>query len=383
MALAAVSLWAQGGPPGATINDFHVVDGVTRWIYVATDSGVYRSRDDGSTWQAFNDGLPWTEFETTAVTGVTNQLFVSLDGDGVYRWQNEGPWVKTSNGITDLEVFSLAAKPGDPTFVLAGTYSKGVFRSTDGGDSWTRLTGLPVVGSFTDIAFAPNDTQRILALSNPAQLYESRDGGGSWTPRAGSQSVTLRGVTFDPSNPDRAYVASSIGIFRQDGPGQNLAGLPATERYDFTDVAVDPSNSNVLYLADRYGVLVSTDQGGTYTRAAGLPQAGGFSLEALPGETTRVLAGAYGSGVFVSDDMGATYQPSSIGLNGANVFSIAVDPNMPGVAYASTDGGEVYKTVNNGDSRREARGGLAQFRSRALMVDPADSNRVYSGSINR
>ncbi|MEZ5395774.1 MAG: hypothetical protein R2724_23575 [Bryobacterales bacterium] len=52
-----------------------------------------------------------------------------------------------------------------------------------------------------------------------------------------------------------------------------------------------------------------------------------------------MLAGAYGSGVFVSDDMGATYQPSSIGLNGANVFSIAVDPNTPGVAYASTDGG--------------------------------------------
>ncbi|MEZ5365052.1 MAG: hypothetical protein R2748_22675 [Bryobacterales bacterium] len=179
LALVAVSLWAQGGPPGATINDFHVVDGPTRWIYVATDSGVYRSRDDGSTWQAFNEGLPSTEFDATAVSGGANQLFVALDGDGVYRWQNQGPWVKTSNGITDLKVFCVAAKPGDPTFVLAGTFSKGVFRSTDGGESWTRLTSLPLLGASTDIAFAPNDTQRILALSNPAQLYESRDGGAS------------------------------------------------------------------------------------------------------------------------------------------------------------------------------------------------------------
>ncbi|MEZ5395772.1 MAG: hypothetical protein R2724_23565 [Bryobacterales bacterium] len=149
LALVAVSLWAQGGPPGATINDFHVVDGPTRWIYVATDSGVYRSRDERSTWQAFAraavDG-----FDATAVSGGQSSCLSRSMATASTAGRIRGLGSRRRTVSPTSKVFCVAAKPGDPTFVLAGTFSKGVFRSTDGGESWTRLTSLPLLGAFTD-----------------------------------------------------------------------------------------------------------------------------------------------------------------------------------------------------------------------------------------
>ena len=217
---AAVLLHAQGGPPGGSINALHTVEnGTARWIYAATDSGVYRSRDDGGTWQAFSDGLPVDQFVVTSIAGVQNQLFAALDGGGIWRWRNEGPWVQTSAGIGDLETLVVATKPGDPQTVLTGTLSQGVFFSGNGGDGWIRPGTLTVAGSFPAVAFAPNDPQRILVAGNPGLVIESRDGGQSWSARLGVPGVLFSGIAFDPSNPDVAYASSNSGIFRQPAAG--------------------------------------------------------------------------------------------------------------------------------------------------------------------
>ena len=383
LALAAGLLLGQAGPPGAVVNDLHYVDGAERTVFAATDFGVFRSRDDGATWQPFSEGLPVDRFVAASIDGVTDQLFVAIDGAGVWRSRNQGPWEQTSDGIGDLQTLVVAVKPGDPQTLLAGTRTQGVFFSNNGGDGWIRPGALTVTGSFPELAYSPTDPERILGVANPGIVVESLDGGQTWTGNAVASFLVFSRIAFDPAEPDVAYIGSSEGLFRQAGPGQNVQLFSSTDGLVLTDIAIDPADPNVFYASEQgLGMIRSVDRGATWTRNLQLPRAGGFSLLPLPGPPTRLLVGAAGTGVFVSTDQGETYSASSAGLNVANILSIAVDPRNPGVVYASMTGGGVFKTVNSGASWTESRNGITQFTPTRLLIDPADSDRLYSGSAN-
>ncbi len=383
LALGAALLHGQAGPPGAVVNDLHLVDGDPRTVYAATDFGVFRSRDDGASWQPFSEGLPVDLFVVSSIDGVQDRLYVSVDGAGVWRRRGQGPWEQASDGIGDLQTLTVAVKPGDPETLIAGTRAQGAFFSNNGGDGWIRPGDLTISGAFPNFAFAPADPERILGVANPGVVVESLDGGQSWTGFALDPLLALDGIAFDPRDPDLAFIASSEGLLRQGAPGETPLLISTTLGFTLNDIAVDPSDSAVLYASDRgLGVIRSIDGGANWFRSNGLPRAGGFSLLALPGEPTRVLAGAFGTGVFVSTDQAASFGLSSAGLHVANTLSIAVDPRNAGVAYATVSGGGIFKTENFGSSWAESRTGSTQFNSTVVLVDPADSNRVYTGSVN-
>ena len=384
LALAAASLLpGQAGPPGAVVNDLLLVEGSPRTVYAATDFGVFLSRDDGVSWRPFSDGLPTDELVVASIDGVAEQLFVAIDGAGVWRSRNGGPWRQTSDGIGDLRTLVVTVKPGDPQTLLAGTLTQGVFFSNNGGDGWVRPGDLTVSGTFPELAYSPSDPDRILGVANPGAVIESVDGGQTWTGNFVDQSIVFGGIAFDPADPDVAYIASNTGLFRQAGPGQNVQLFSSTESFSLNDIEIDPGDPNVFYASDQgLGMIRSLDGGASWQRNITVPRSGGFSLLALPGEPTRLLAGAFGTGVFASVDQASTFQLSSIGLNAGNILSIAVDPRNPGIVYASMTGGGMFKTTNAGGSWAESRNGLGQFTPTRVVIDPADSNRLYSGSVN-
>lgn len=380
--LAAVPTFGQGGPPGAAVVAFHVADAANGVIFAATDSGVFRSADFGETWSPFSAGLPG--LTVTAVVGRPNQLFVSLDGAGVYRSRNGEAWEQVSDGIgATARVLTLAADPNDPNILYAGTDNNGVFFSNNAGDGWIRPGGQVLNGgNFLTIAFDPNDPTRIFAGGRGGILFESTDAGRSWNPVAAG--VVFQKVRFDPSNPGRVYVATSLGLARRDAPGQQFGTNGALGALTVLDAAVEPTDPNTVYASTQEaGLLVSRDGGASWLfGGVGLPRAFALSLLALPQQPPRLLAGLNGTGVFASTDQAASWAFSAEGMNGGDVLAVAPDPNNADVVFASLPGGGLFRSDDSGDTWSESRQGLTVQRPRVVAIDPTDSNRMYVGSVD-
>lgn len=376
---AANFLWAQAGPPGGSVNEFLVFNADT--LYAATDAGVFESRNGGQTWNARNNGLPG--LPVTSITGRPEQLFVSLNGAGVWRSRNGEAWVEVNDGVGDQQVFDVENHPTDPDILFAATGSDGVFFSDNAGEGWIRAGSGLLAGPYFDIAFTPGDPDHVYAVNTSGGVFESTDGGQNWTlPFSGP--VNIRRVRFNPHQPNSVFVTTSVGVFRRTGAGQQFQALQPLNGFVVLDFLVDRIDPQVFYAATRNGGLARSLDGGESWQLAGLDLPRGYllTLDALPGEASVLLAGLNGTGVFRSIDQGLTWANGSQGLSGADVLSIVADPTRHGVLYASTDGGGLFKTTNGGDSWVARRNGYAINRGAALAIDPAEPTVLFAGGVD-
>src|ERR1035441_3526866 len=215
-----------------------------------TERGVYRSTDGGQSFQRvlYKDDR----------TGATDLAFDPTNPRTVYAvlWQaQQGPW---ENGVF-----------GGP--------NSGLFKSTDGGDHWTQLSGgLPTFQQGLGrigIAIAPRDRNRMYALveSNGSSggLYRSDDAGATWTHVNGENRIYGRGSDFacvrvDPKNKDAIYVANT-STYRSDNAGQSftaIKGAPGGD--DYHTVWINPKNPEIILLASDQGATISVNHGRTW-----------------------------------------------------------------------------------------------------------------------
>lgn len=341
-----------------------------------------------------------------------------------------GPGRFTPIGPEGGDVRALHVDPSDAKTVYAGTRWGGVFKSTDGGESWRRLPVAPT-----------NDNEAILDLaidpSSPATLYvtrggsvlKSRDGGATFADAgAGIRAFLIPGLALDPRNPQELWAATTDGLYASaDGGGSwRLAGPDLAPR-DTSSVALDPRVRGTLYAGledqDQGGVWKSTDAGATWAhKTRGLPARtfgdGAVQVVVDPekagrvfatyasfdsgqrrvnfrstdgGETWSEMAGAGGyplaaghgglvqAGARRSTDGGDTWAATP--LPGAPFSSLLLEAGGPAVAYAgsadrgvakSTDAGRTWKSVNRGLWATEVQG---------LAVDARAAGVLYAGVI--
>lgn len=361
------------------MNDLLVVN--ERIVYAATDAGVFESSNSGQTWAPRNAGLPG--FAATSITGRPAQLFVSLNGAGVWRSRNGEAWAEINDGVGDLQTFDIENHPTDPDILFVATGSNGVLFSGNAGDGWIRAGRGLLAGPYVDIAFSPADPQRVFAVNSGGGLFESVDGGLNWTlPFQGP--IGIRRVRFNPHSPGAVLVTTSAGVFRRAASGGQFQSIPPLNGFVVLDFLIDPDTPETFYAATRdAGLARSIDSGATWQLAgAGLPSGFLLVLESLPGANPALLGGVSGTGVHRSIDQGLSWVNSSQGLTGANVLAIQADPTRAGVVYASTSGGGMFKTTDGGDSWAESRDGLGLRSPVALAVDPAEPAVLYAGSID-
>jgi hypothetical protein len=167
-----------------------------------TDSGVYLSTNNGTSWTAVNNGfsaawqggfvLPYIE-AFTAETGSSSSMLFAGTLFGVYRTTNNGTsWEHTSTGFpdTNINTFALAVSGSN---LLAGTYADGVFLSTNNGTSWTSAnSGLASIGKSTIYSFATSGSN-VFAASDSG-IFLSTNNGASWN----SLDTALNSATSSP-----------------------------------------------------------------------------------------------------------------------------------------------------------------------------------------
>ena len=355
-------------------------------VYAATGSGVFKSTDGGASWSAANSGLTFTSVNAlvidpqnsstlyAALAGATGEVFKSTDGGA--------SWSAVSSGLMLTSVTALAIDPKNPGTLYAGG-DGGVFKTTDGGASWNPAnTGLPIVwiaaaGSYlvagvNILAIDPQNPSTLYA--GTVGLFKSTDGGTSWTEADYGLPVDLAGpygvgvLAIDPQNPSTLYAGTNVnisledlgGIFKSTDGGASWTeadyGLPPFPNGFYVgarSLAVDPRNRNTVYTGLYFlgiygGVFKSTDGRASWTEAdSGLPTGpwGVSAVDSLlidPQNPSTVYVGVNGAGVFKTTDAGASWTAVNFGLTTLSVNVFAIDPQNTNTVYAGTNGGGVF-----------------------------------------
>jgi photosystem II stability/assembly factor-like uncharacterized protein len=314
------------------------------------------------------------------------------------RWREIGPY----RGGRSVAVAGSVARPKE---YWMGTTGSGVFKTTDGGNTWQPMTDRYFGGTVGAVAVAPSNPDVVYVgggefairgnVSHGDGMWKTTDGGKTWANIGLNDTRQISKVRVHPTNPDLVYVAAQghvwgpnaeRGIFRSKDGGKNWQKI--LFRDDSTgaaDLVMDPTNPSVLYAgfwqAHRKpwmlvsggkgsGMFKSVDGGDTWTeltKNAGLPTGlwGNIGITVSGANPRRVYAliEADQGGVYRSDDAGATWQrvndERKLRQRAWYYSKIYADPKNPDVVYASNvqfqvskDAGKTWSNISapHGDS---------------------------------
>lgn len=267
-----------------------------RGVMTSYGDGVYKSEDAGSTWK--NVGLEGTRHISDVVVHPSNPDIVYIGAQGavhgasadrgVYKSVDGGKsWKKTLYVDEATGVSGLSMDPSNPRILYAATWEhrrypwyvksggpgSSVYKSTDGGETWKKITkGLPEMMGKIGIAVSPANPQRVFAIieSEKAEsgLYRSDDSGANWKLMSNSQSITSRSwyymeVAADPTNQDLVYVMNAPLMRSVDG-GKTFESMRMIHG-DCHELYINPENSNNIALAEDGGGTISFNKGKTWS----------------------------------------------------------------------------------------------------------------------
>src|SRR5262245_8377705 len=223
---------------------------------------VHRTRSSQSALRSPRNGYlsagnhPSLAVATVALPVLLSMLFPASTPAGVNKW--------TTNGPEGESVYSLAIDPSVPTTLYSGTALHGVFKSVDGGQSWTPVNaGLPINpnAAVNALAIDPSAPATLYAGTSTDGVFRSTDGGQSWTPvNVGLTDRSIQALAIHPSAPATLYAGSLFGgIFKSTNGGESWmaasAGLAIT---DVDVLAIDPSTPATIYAGGGGGIFKST-----------------------------------------------------------------------------------------------------------------------------
>jgi hypothetical protein len=341
-----------------------------------------------------------------AVSSGTLPVVYAGTDDGVYRGTRGGAsWTPANAGIEGLRVQSIAIDPVHPSTLYAGTTtplgvpSVGIFKSEDGGASWSAINvGLvdPITGvepvDVAAIAIDPTNPSTLVIGTVFSEIYKSTDGGASWSPQTFggvSAGIAITDVRYDPFSPATVYAASNLGLIASVDSGDDWMFV-GNAGVGFTALALDPSTDGTLYgvNATGFGVGKSVDGGNTWAAAnanlavdpAGdLPLVQSIAID--PSNPETIVIGTNGNGAFISHDGAATWAPAGASTLGAAVESVAFVPGdgSPPAILAGTFGDGVFESPDGGATWAASNAGLVAGLVPALLADPSTPGRLVAG----
>ncbi len=266
---------------------------------IAQGDGMYKSTDGGATWSHI--GLEDSQQIGRILIDPADpdRVYVAALGHpygpneerGVYRSTDGGAhWQKVLGKGPDTGAIDLAFEPGNPRVIYAALWQtrrtpwsvyppssgpgSGLYKSTDGGDTWTHIQGggFPESPGRIGVAVAPSEPRRVYAIvdAEAGGLYRSDDGGAHWRRTSDDDRIWQRGwyfgsVTVDPRNADVVY-ACNTNLYRSEDGGKSFVpvkGAPGGD--DYHRLWIDPEHPERRMLGVDQGAVVSVDGGKTWS----------------------------------------------------------------------------------------------------------------------
>ena len=371
--------------------------------------GVYFSPDAGATWKSIGLNDVGQISKIVVDPNNPNTVFVAAIGhawgpnkerglfkttDGGQHWKKV-LFVNDSTGVTDV-IF----KPGNPEVMFAATWkvmrrpwtlidggkTSAIYKSTDGGDTWTKVTkGLPS-GNIGRIAFAtsksnPDHIYALVAAKN-GTLYDTHDGGQSWDKVSNNHQLDVRPFYFstmavDPTNDNHVYFLSFRMSESTDG-GKTVKTIAKGVHVDYHAIWIDPTNPNRMIVGNDGGVYISRTAGKSWHYCDNMPIEEFYEV-AVDSSTPFNLGGGL-------QDNNAWYGPSNNihggSIKGRHWFSVAGGdgeyvvpaPSNPNIVYAESQNGYISRT----DLKTGIRNSIKPTFKGVSMISPKDLKYRYN-----
>lgn len=352
------------GLPGEVATSI-VIDPRNGRVFVGLRSaGVYRSTDDGSSWQFASHGITATNIQDLAVDPAgSGRVIAAIEGPSHPMAVTAGagePWAYLIGDDKPTNVGAVTVDPTHPGTWYAGDGLIGnwrwvyTFRSTDAGNAWTANqllyktegpVGQVVYHRVFAMAVDPGNAGTVLAALAEQRtayggVYKSSDAGASWSRTLPDWATSL---AFDPASPGRVYAgAMRYGkVFRSSDSGTTWTqiGGSTLEALRVYDIAVTLNGH--VYVATNGGL--QKWNGAAWSAATGLPQAPTIALatdrSSNPG---AIYVGTTTHGVYVSRDDGATWTPFNEELGNLYVTELEISNGPTKTLHAGTAYGGVW-----------------------------------------
>ena len=345
-------------------SDFPLVAGAVR-----TKSAMYKSIDGAASWTNDNydfGGAASTAFGGSSVTRLvihptqTSTLYAA-SGVGVFKSTNGGrTWSAMNNGLTNRSVIALVIDPLTPSTLYAaitGLSDSGVYKSTDSGNTWNRRSNGIVGTEFRSLAIDPVTPNTLYVGTGcclgGSHVFKTTDGADNWVPVGNPPPMIPASIAIDPLNPSTIYAADSVstgGVFKSTNGGVTwltlgFSGSPAGF------VAVSPLTSGLVYADTDQGLFRSLDGGSNWSLIPS--RRGKIVFDPINASTVYLLTNPFAfnpQGLLKSTDNGQTWIPVNKGLNLPQAVALAIDPTNTSTLYlASTPSGgfEAFVTKIN------------------------------------
>jgi photosystem II stability/assembly factor-like uncharacterized protein len=399
-AYADTASWSSGGPCGGYLDSLAMATNPDI-IYAGTKSGVFKTVDGGATWT--KTGFPENRVRVVQVAPDNPAIVyagtdhgappVSAE-DGIYKSEDGGStW--THKGLSGARVNAIAIDPFNPDILYAGTGKPlssyggeiiGIFKSTDGGETWQEKlsAGLDAVAAL--LIDADNSSHIYAGVYGGDGFRKSTDGGETWVSRTvGGREVVALAMTPTGFNPPVIY-AVTLGddVYKSTDRGESWTptNTPFISGASPWALAVDPNDPHVVYAGTHYyqgRFYKSTDAGSTWSiKTNGLPPSvpSGIVIDA---RNSDVYAGLSEGGVYKSTDGTESWHSTSQGMNNTCINDLAVHPTSSDTVFAAIkgEGHHLAKTTNGGSSWDFLVG--SSTNRGAVAIDPQNPSIIYAG----
>jgi photosystem II stability/assembly factor-like uncharacterized protein len=369
---------------GGRIDDFAVVESNPDVIYVGTASGgVFKTRNGGTTWEPIFDDQPVSTIGAISVapsdpsivwvgTGEANNRQSSSWGNGVYKSTDGGKsWQHMGLDATH-HIGRIAINPHDPNVVYVAAVGRlwgpskdrGLYKTTDGGKSWTNVLFVNEDTGITDVAMDPESPGTLIAAayqrrrttfgfngSGPGGgLYRTTDGGATW-------KKVEKGLPWDTTPPAPPQPAQGGfgggGEFGAQEPRPTPAPKldpEAVGEIGRIGVSFYRKNPNIVYALIEHaggGIFRSEDKGESWTKMSDTnPRASYYSqIRIDPNNDQRLWV--HGAQMFYSEDGGKTFRQNLVQRIHGDYHAMWIDPRDSDHMIAGSDGG-IYFTKDRG-----------------------------------
>ena len=424
---ASEQLWEFVGPlnTGGRITDLEIPFNNANTYYVGTASGgIFKSIDGGNTFNPIFD-----DQETLSIgdmqlsknnpntiwvgTGEVNAGGGSLayDGDGVYR-STDGGMSWESRGLPGVgSIGKVLIDPNDDDTIFVGAMgplfkndpNRGVYKTTDGGDSWEQILFISDKTGIIDMAMHPTNAAIVYAAAwqrertpnnriyggEESGLYKSTNGGLTWTqmtnglPSEGDQKGRIS-ISISESNPSVLYaryadaVGNIQGVYRSADGGESWETRNSSQltnvgfHWWFRGIYIDPTNEDIIYNVD-FRVQKSTDGGQSWNNSFSNVHVDQHAMAFSPTNPQNILLGNDG-GLYETQNGGNTSLKYNT-LPITQLYRFHVDAQDPSKIYAGSQDNNTIRTTTGETDNWIAIFGGDGFQP---LVDPENTNVIYA-----
>jgi photosystem II stability/assembly factor-like uncharacterized protein len=409
------------------------VPGQPNVFYIGVNNGgVWKTSDYGHTWKPIFDDQPTGSIGALAVAPSNPEIIYVGSGEGLQRPDlstGDGIYKSTDGGKTwrhlglrdAQQIGAILVDPRNPNLVYVAALGhpygpneeRGVFRSTDGGESWQKILYKDVDTGAIALVFDPSNSKTIYAdlwsarqgpwengaWQGPGSgLYKTTDGGNTWRQLTKGlptfeQGLGRIGIAVAPSEPNRVYATvdsgQAGGIYRSDDAGETWERATGERRVwsrgsDFAEIDVDPTNKDIVYCSS-IAVYKSTDGAKTFTGFKGAPGGDDYHTMWINPDNSKIMLIAVDQGAVVTVNGGETWS-SWYNQPTAQFYHVITDNQFPYWVYGGQQESGSAGVKSRGDN------GAISFRDwRTVGVeeygyvapDPLNPNLIYGGKATR